>query len=119
MGKGSTLFLRRRNLESYLVTMTGMNLELISFKKETVDSSGSRVQRKNKNGPDVIQERLWHGKRIFLEEEIAVNVNRRKEEQAMTYFSLDSGVLEIPSNQKPVLLLIPVSMVNKIDMKQA
>ena len=86
--------------------MTGMSLESILFKKETVDLSGSRVQRKNKNGPDVIQERLWHGKRIFLEEEIAINVNRGKEDMAMTNSSLDNGVLEIPSNQKPVPMVI-------------
>ena len=86
--------------------MTGMSLELILFKKETVGSSGSRVQRKNKNGLDVIQERLWHGKRIFLEEEIAVNANRGKEDMAMTNSLLDNGVLGIPSNLKPVLMVI-------------
>ena len=83
-----------------------MHLEWILFKKEIVDLNGLKVQIKNNNGPDVIQERSWHGKRIFLEEEIAVNVSRGKEGLAMTNSSLDNGVLEIPSNQKPVLWVI-------------
>ena len=84
-----------------MATITGMHIQWTLFKKEIVDLSGSRGQKKNKNGPDVIQEKSLHGQRVLMEEEIVKNVRR-----AGLDSKKDNGVLEIPSNQKRVPLVI-------------
>ena len=91
-----------------MTTIIGMDIQWKLFKKEIVDLSGSKERRKKNNGPDVIQEKSKHGKRMLLEEEIVKNVVRM-----MMKLKLDNGVLETPSNQKPVPLVISKLSIEK------
>ena len=64
-----------------------------------MDLSGSKGRIKSNNGPDVTVEKLLRGnQKVVTEEEIVRN--------AKTHQQKDNGVLEILSNQKPVLSVI-------------